>query len=731
MENPRERESAIASETELVRQELARIVTSPGFAAAERLCEFLSFVVDLSLTGQTGHLKETTVGVEVYHRDPTYDPRTEPIVRTEARRLRGKLDEYYEGPGRTDPVRISLPKGGYVAAFEFRPVPAAQVIPIAAPDSVREPEPPPRDFHRPSSTLKWWLTVACVAAGTVLVLALVLRPRTPPPLPQVKPLTSYTGYESEPAVSPDGRQFAFSYNGDHDNFDIYVKFLDAGNPLRLTTDPGHDLHPTWSPDGRYLAFLRVSPDRQQVLVVPALGGSERQVAQISSAEGAWIPDGSAMHHIGPAWSPDGKYLAVSDRPDHDGADAIYLIAADNGARRRLTAPPRDSIGDSMPAFSADGRTLAFVRTASQRGVTDILTIPVAGGSETTVTHDTKTISGLAWWTSGRLLFASNRSGGNLLWSIPAGGGAPEAIAMAGRGVHQVATSSDGAHILYSERVQNSNIWRIDLTQPQSPPQEFLASTGRNDSPQYSPDGKRIVFGSDRSGAYEIWMANGDGANLLQLTNFGGAPVGSPHWSPDGRQIIFDGVRDGRSVLYLMDANGGQPHVFVEEAGDAMMPTWSRDGQFIYFTRRKEGDARSLWKKPANGGTETEVARGQGADAIESADGHSVYYSDKSAGVWQAAQDGAGTRRVNGLEQVRASRYWTVTGRGIYFLRNSQSPFELQFYDFASGKISTIATMTRAPSLGTPSLTVSPDDHWLLYAQMDEVGSDIMILTGLR
>src|SRR5262249_2576316 len=84
---------------ELVRRQLTVILASPEFAQAERLGEFLRFVVETCLDGRGQQLKETVIGVEVYHRDPAYDPRTEPIVRTEARRLRAKLDEYYEASG--------------------------------------------------------------------------------------------------------------------------------------------------------------------------------------------------------------------------------------------------------------------------------------------------------------------------------------------------------------------------------------------------------------------------------------------------------------------------------------------------------------------------------------------------------------------------------------------------------------------------------------------------------
>ena len=101
-----------------VRAQLERILVSPGFANAGRLSRFLRFVVERTLDGEGDQLKEYRLGTEVFDRPSDYDPRLDSIVRVEARRLRSKLAEYYEGPGRADPVAIRVDKGSYTAAFE-------------------------------------------------------------------------------------------------------------------------------------------------------------------------------------------------------------------------------------------------------------------------------------------------------------------------------------------------------------------------------------------------------------------------------------------------------------------------------------------------------------------------------------------------------------------------------------------------------------------------------------
>src|SRR5690348_6889189 len=112
-----------------VRRHMERVLESPGFVRNERLSRFLRFVVDRHLEDRDLELKESVIGVEVFGRNPGYNPQHDPIVRTEARRLRARLDEYYQSAGSDVAVVIELPKGGYrpvvrlVAAEPPDPVP--------------------------------------------------------------------------------------------------------------------------------------------------------------------------------------------------------------------------------------------------------------------------------------------------------------------------------------------------------------------------------------------------------------------------------------------------------------------------------------------------------------------------------------------------------------------------------------------------------------------------------
>jgi Tol biopolymer transport system component len=175
------------------------------------------------------------------------------------------------------------------------------------------------------------------------------------------PLTTYPGRQLFPSFSPDGSQVAFAWNGPgQDNFDIYVKPNGTENLLRLTQDPAPDYAPTWSADGRYIAFLRdLRAGHVAVMMISSFGGPpERKLTEIRLVE-----DNPKLGEAPPglSWSPDGKWIAMKDRAPGEAHQSLYLISVENGEKRRLTFPP-PHCGDGSPAFSPDGRSLAFSRT---------------------------------------------------------------------------------------------------------------------------------------------------------------------------------------------------------------------------------------------------------------------------------------------------------------------------------------------------------------------------------
>jgi Tol biopolymer transport system component/DNA-binding winged helix-turn-helix (wHTH) protein len=612
---------------------------------------------------------------------------------------------------------------------------------------------PPSDPHIPdteagltSSARQFEITTERRKRGAVLALAalVVVAPlavgmyraisRSNSRGPELKIInsTAFIGSELAPSFSPDGSQIAFVWDGENeDNQDVYVKLTDMGAPLRLTTTPVSEGSPVWSPDGRYIAYLRElrSEVARELYLAPALGGAERQLAQLSD-------DRHTIGFPNLSWSPDGRFLAVNHRDSPDEPTGIFLLDVNTSRKQRLTTAAAQSVGDNNPVFSPSGRAVAFVRWDTH-GASDIYLAPIAGGEPKRLTFDKRSIKGLAWTPDGNeIIFASERGGLSSLWRVAASGGEPKPVERVGPNAFYPVISSRGNRLAYTQSTDDSNVWRIDLTRPviqHQAPVRLIASTLNDNSPQYSPDGKRIVFASTRSTGYEIWVCDSDGGGPTQLTTTGGALTGTPRWSPDGRYIAYDSRPQGDADIYIVGAGGGSPRRFTTEPSEDVLPSWSRDGRWVYFCSNRSG-SREIWKAPVEGGPVMQVTKNGAFEGFESVDGKFLYFTKRSwdAELWRVPVTGGEEVSVFGPGKFISRRNWALTDRGVYFAV-SETPARqvIEFFSFDTRKVTPVFTPEKQLVGATPGLSVSPDGRWLLYTQVDQRGSDIMLVENFR
>ncbi|MDH4179774.1 MAG: hypothetical protein OEV33_04630, partial [Armatimonadota bacterium] len=410
---------------------------------------------------------------------------------------------------------------------------------------------------------RWWktqrafwaaLVVFSVAAAGVAVWRFAWP--EPPRAPQrVVPLTSYPGQARQPAFSPDGKQIAFSWNGEsQDNHDIYVKFLDTGEPVRLTTHPGVDGWPAWSPDGRTIAFsrwVRGEPNTD-ILTMPALGSSERKILQFR------IPSQPAATFPILCWTPDGKSIVTGHTSDPNVPLALALVSVGSLEVRLLTRP---GSGDCCPAISPDGRRLAFLRTSPGR-IPNVYVLSLGPdyrpeGEPRQLTHEVSGALNPMWTGNGReVLYATRRDGVRTLWRVPQDGSRPASpIESLGAIGINWAISASGDRLAYSDRQRDADIWRVDL--PGSKHIDRIVSSSALDSnPEISPDGKRLVFLSDRLRGQRVWVSRSDGAKPMDIAT-GGGPFATPaRWSPDGNKIVFECQNEDNADVCIAPAGGG-------------------------------------------------------------------------------------------------------------------------------------------------------------------------------
>jgi hypothetical protein len=225
------------------------------------------------------------------------------------------------------------------------------------------------------------------------------------------------------------------------------------------------------------------------------------------------------------------------------------------------------------------------------------------------------------------------------------------------------------------------------------------------------------------------MANADGTNPAPMTFFGGPLVGVMNWSPDGQWLVFHARPEGQADLFVIPAAGGSPRPLTRHNADDTLASYSRDGHWIYFSSARSGTIQ-VWKMPAEGGSAKLLTNRRGSEPHDSDDGDTVYYRLQDASeIWSVPADGGEAVKVTGPIQ-RYPVGFAVTKEGIYYPAPPHDG-ELRFIMFFSlgTRQSTPVVIARHPfSLG---MSVSPDSQHILFDQVEESTSDLMLVENFR
>lgn len=646
---------------------------------------------------------------------------TERSINTAIRKIRQALDDDAGTPRFIETV---VGKGyRFIAEVtEISATPSALSAPESPPEISVEKEETlrPATQRRPGRALTWAsVAVAVVALGGVVAAITTASLRRTTESMKVSPFTALPGSESGPAFSPDGKHVAFSWLSEEGSRQhLYVKTVATGSTVRLTATGNRDSDPAWSPDGGSIAFLRQDVRHGMSLyVISASGGAERKVYAFSRSSS-----------FRPAWSPDASRMAIVDSESPDAPASIFLITLHSGQKRRLTTPVPTTTGDWAPAFSPDGRSLAYVHNTGSSRSSQLYSLPVdRSGIPVGQPRQFQTghvaCTSLDWSADGRFLICATREG---LMRIPASGGRAEQLPF--RDASQSSISLQGNRLVYVQSVRDTDVFRAPGAGEPGAITKLISSTRMDGAPQYSPDGERVAFISERGGAEQLWVADSQGQHAAQLTSMAGAGAGSPRWSPDGRLIAFDSNQDELANIYIIDAAGGRPRRITEGRWNNVRPSWSRDGKWIYFGSDRTG-AWEIWKTPVESGTPVRVTNNGAREAFEDSEGKFLYFTKAkpTRGIWRLRLSDASEQLVTD-EGFQAR--WAIGKRGVYYLTATGG---LELREVSSGRRVPIPTIGLEPGTGAGGglLGLGPGDRWILVTGLVRSDSDLTIVENFH
>jgi serine/threonine protein kinase len=590
-----------------------------------------------------------------------------------------------------------------------------------------------------------WLLAAAFAAAAG---SLVLRARTPGPAEPIRvhPLT-FSSRDGEPAASPDGRLVAFTSWRDGVSR-IWVKQIAGGGEAPLTAGP--DRRPRFSPDGSSILFLRNLGSTQAVHRVGLVGGDPRKLVD-DAVEADWAPDGRRIAfvrlHEGsetnaalllfdtesgretvlaegqgqglfcPRWSPDGLGVAFA-RGSRIGASASWELLRVDPSTRRVTAIPAGGAGNALGgiAWSGDGRQLFFIQSASVMG-------DLSGAGSRLLRCDTRTGSRTTLLFADGLATINGTEGGVSFCDVLSPG-----------------------RLLFAERLRRQNLREVTLgpAGPVGSPRLITEGASIDRQPTYSPDGRHVLFSSNRSGNLDLWLLETATGALRQLTD-DAAQDWDPAFTPDGKHILWSCDRRGHLEAWIANADGSGARQLTQDGVDAENPTQTRDENWIvYWSGNPEKPG--VWKIHPDGTGAARLISGNAVGTDVSPDGRYALYND---------QEQSNLRSVIRFVEVESGRVvpfsitvpytlgapgiifgrarWSPDGKSIYYTGQDRAGLSGVFVqDFAPGRDT---ASTRRPVAGfsteyvTESLGVSPDGSRLTISTGEEFAT-ILLAEGV-
>ena len=591
----------------------------------------------------------------------------------------------------------TIAKTGYRLLVPVQPLSDHETDAIAAAEESAASQPPAQDavalagaagVERGSRRWRRLRRRLLLALGVVMLLALVvlsvLLLRRPAPVSSpvdaavengtrvigsperpYRLITATAGFETYPTLSPDGSQVAYEGANDDGKGGNAIKVQTSGNaPARQLLSPpagASDRFPNWSPDGREIAFARFGADAScQVLIASATGGAVRQATRC---------DGTELLSFD--WTPDGRGLVFGSMVGRYAHRGIRVLDLASGQWRALDYAVDEDDFDYAPRYSPDGKWLVFVRNP-QLG--DLWRMPASGGTPEQLTTESAELRGWAWLGDGRhIVFGRRVDSEARLYYLDV-----ERRTLRDAGLDDAqwpAVSRRGDMLAFVHRRAQFGVFRMPAQGGAG--ERLFASSGRDGQPMVAPDGRQLVFSSDRSGSFALWWADMQRPESLRpIEGLRPEARQSSDWSHDGKRVLVLGRDEHANPgIYEVSPRDEQTVRLPVPVRQPLQALYGRDGQQLLVVERDRDERMrlSLFDRSVTPWRLLGSIEGVSQARYDIA-GERVLFTRLSAGgLWQA--DAALTPgSIRQISEDRPTRWryrtWTVSAQGsIDYLSN--------------------------------------------------------------
>jgi len=541
---------------------------------------------------------------------------------------------------------------------------------------------------------------------------------------------TFSGKDSSPAVSPDGKMIAFRSDRDGTRR-IWLKQLAGGNEVVLSSGP--DDYPRFSMDGSTIFFIR--GQGAGLYRIPVLGGGERKVLEdVQSAD--LSPDGKKIAFV--RWKP-GESSLFTANVDGTGVELVTLI---------------ERIQIQFPRWSPDGKRIVAIRSwAGNAENQDAVLIVDLKTKEKRWFRSTWPTTAI-WLSPNQIVYGVPRSATAIGISGVRGSGTVVLQNVDTQKIQKlfwfpscgdVLDKFNRDTLLLQSTSTRENLRQIALTDSATTGRWFTRGNSTDRQPVYSPDGKSLLFSSFGSGKLDLMEITTETGALKRITE-DAADDWDPAYTPDGKHILWSSNRDGHFEIWMANSDGSDSRRITNDGLDAENPAMTRDQHWIVYNSynpEKLGD----WKIHPDGTGAKQLVSGVTQWPEVSPDGKYVAYASYKQSLFDNTVDipvvevetgkripfeATADHGVKGpfeIASVAGRCRWMPDGKALaYISANEEGQLGIYLQDFIPGQdtISSRRSIGFAQDRNTESFGISPDGAFITVAELEILSSLVRV-----